>query len=66
MVYDDDDTDKAPPQTVVLEGPANDTRDPLKGYRRLGLAVTLIHGKLYITGIKNGGECVMKVANEQT
>ena len=62
MVEDDDDSE-APPRTVLLEGPADEKRDPLKGYRRVELLLTLVNNKLYITGIKNGGECVMKVAN---
>ena len=64
MVEDDDDSE-APPRTVLLEGPADEKRDPLKGYRRVELLLTLVNNKLYITGIKNGGECVMKVANGQ-
>ena len=64
MVEDDDDSE-APPRTVLLEGPADEKRDPLKGYRRVELLLTLVNNKLYITGIKDGGECVMKVANGQ-
>lgn len=62
---EDDDDNEAPPRTVLLEGLANETRDPLKGYRRLKLMLTQVDNKLYITGINNGEECVMKVANEQ-
>ena len=64
MVEDDDDSE-SPPRTVLLEGPADEKRDPLKGYRRVELLLTLVNNKLYITGIKNGGECVMKVDNGQ-
>lgn len=64
MVEDDDDSE-APPRTVLLEGPADEKRDPLKGYRRVELLLALVNNKLYITGIKNGGECVMKVVNGQ-
>ena len=65
-VVEDDEDNNAPPRTVLLEGPADEKRDPLRGYRRIELMVTPVNNKLYITGIKNGGECVMKVANEQT
>ena len=63
VIYENDDS---PPRTVVLEGPANDTRDPLKEYRRLKLAVKSINNKLYITGMKNGEDCVLKITHEQT
>ena len=67
MIYDDDDdNDETPPSTVLLEGLADEKRDPLKGYRRIELMVALVDNKWYITGIKNDEDCVMKVANEQT
>ena len=66
-LIEDDEDNEAPPSTVLLEGPADEMRDPLKGCRRIQLILTLINNKLYITGIKNGaGECVVKITDGRT
>lgn len=66
-LIEDDDDHEAPARIVLLEGPADESRDPLKGYRRIELILSLVDNKFYITGIKNGTrECVIKITDEQT
>lgn len=66
-LIEDDDDHEAPARIVLLEGPADEARDPLKGYRRIELILSLVDNKFYIAGIKNGTrECVIKITDEQT
>lgn len=64
---EDDDDHEAPARIVLLKGPVDEARDPLKGYRRIELILSLVDNKFYIAGIKNGTrECVIKITDEQT
>lgn len=66
-LIEDDNDHEAPARIVLLEGPADEARDPLKGYRRIELILSLVDNKFYIAGIKNGTrECVIKITDEQT
>ncbi|XP_078342370.1 uncharacterized protein LOC144628182 [Oculina patagonica] len=60
------DDSEAPPKIFHLEG-GSEKRDPLKEYRTLELLVTQVDGnKLYITGIRKDGDCVLKIAGPKT
>jgi len=55
-----DDSDD-PPKIFHLEG-GSEKKDPLKEYRTLELLVTRVDdNKLFITGIRNGQDCVLKI-----
>ena len=58
-VNDPDSND--PPKIFLLEG-GSEKKDPLKEYRTLELLVTRVDdNKLFITGIRNGQDCVLKI-----
>ena len=56
-----DDTGDDKPKIFHLEG-GSEKNDPLKEYRVLELLVTRVDdNKLFITGIRNGQDCVLKI-----
>ena len=57
-----DDSDGPPKKYIFhLEG-GSEKNDPLREYRILELVVTRVDdNKLFITGIKNGQDCVLKI-----
>ena len=57
-----DDND-APPRIFHLEG-GDEKKDPLKEYRTLEIVTRVDGNKFYITGLRNGGDCVLKIANQ--
>ncbi|RMX60304.1 hypothetical protein pdam_00017987 [Pocillopora damicornis] len=54
-----DDND-APPRIFHLEG-GDERKDPLKEYRMLEIVTRADGNKVFITGIRNGGDCVVKI-----
>ena len=62
-VNDESDGNNGPPKIYIfhLEG-GSEKKDPLKEYRILELLVTRVDdNKLFITGIRNGQDCVLKI-----